>query len=372
MNSNSATIKVITRDNPIALSSTLASIRNDVCKQDLDWKLVLIDDSMKSENQNKNRRLLAKNFGKKGINFQYFGHSEFERILALVPEENRTEMQRLIGFLSASGYRPSRPKNISQLMQTDSSCELLIDDDVLIGSKTTSFSIIQHAVHDAYKTNSLVSSQINGFPDISSLQLLERSIVPLGSELHFWNGDKSQFSLSGGFLVYPNKQLLPAFPDLYNEDFIWTAFSSAILKMGLRKLSLNIIHSPRRKKRLSCWKLKYEAIGEIAYEALCKSNVKMLVKRGFFPSEKAISGSLSEYTEYAQYILDLLAKNINNNFISSRYLDRIQVNVCSRILGRHLSYLNSISTETIKDAFVKWAETQLRWNEIRSECLKIC
>ena len=360
-------VKIMTRDSPITLKLTLDSLHNDISKGRLSISIVLIDDSRNETNRNLNKTLLTKVFEKDHTVTKYFGRDEWAKVLNCVQRESACNILTQIGLLGSPNYQPSRAKNVSLLVNTHADFELLLDDDILIDPKNKSkISTVETTLDKARTDNSFVGTNLLGFPDVSSLQLLERSIVGSG-ELHEWNNDPSDFSLSGGYLFYPIIEDLPAFPKSYNEDFFWVAYGLEKFHMTANKLLLNVYHSPIKPKSLSRGRLAYEAKGEILFETLRLTNRNSLIERQIPPSKKEIETAISEFLEYVDYVLGLVKKNKNDNQIDSLFLRKIDSKYYEKILLEHSKYVRNISFLRLQEFIADWIEQISQWTEIRKD-----
>src|SRR3989304_3415641 len=337
-------VKIHARDSPSTLRSTLSSLHNDISKGCLSISVVLIDDSQEEANQNLNKSLLKRTFEKTRIAIRYFGKKELVKTLDCIPENNAHYIFSQIGMLGSSNYQPSRAKNVSQLINTHADYELLLDDDILIDPKNESkISTVEMTLNKARTNNAYVSANLMGSPDVSCIQLLERSITNPLDKLHVWNDDPSNFSLSGGYLLYPNIETLPMFPKTYNEDFVWVAYGMEKFHMNADKLFLNVYHSPIEPKTFSTDRLIYEATGEILFETLRLTNRNSFIERHVPPSRREIETAINDYLEYVNYVLTLTKKRKNYSQIDSELLGKTDLGQCVKILIEHSRYIQHIS-----------------------------
>lgn len=360
------TIKIITRDNPRGLKSCLRSIYDDISKNNLGYGVVLIDDSEGLQNRRKNKHLFLRIFGNCSFALHYVGREEYTAALAGTPSKFKKMILSLTGTLGTKEYQPSRAKNASQFIDLDSNYELLVDDDIIMGDGDAQNSVIEEALAKAKTSNSYVSVNLKGFPDISLVQLLERSIINTKAKLHSWNEDNSSYNLSGGFLLYQGSKTLPVFPDLYNEDFLWVAYGVAKNHKKTMKLPLNVIHIPPRVKNLCLDRLAFEAAGEISYATLNEKVIKDLVDHQILPKSDEIELVMDDYRKYVAYVLLLLRRHDQSKILDSDYLGRIDIKECGRTLAQHLEDINRLSYETIQEFFQDWLKRQREWVEARS------
>ena len=230
---SSLSIKILTRDRPETLKSALSSVRNDILKDSINPSITLVDDSKSRRSRETNIKSLKKIFINDSFNVNYFGREEHVKTLSITPRQIKNTLISLVGILGSEDYQPSRTKNVSQFICSDLDYELLLDDDIIIDPENKSkHSIINLSVREGKSTNSYVSIDLKGFIDVSSIQLLERTILKEDeNKIHLWNEYSSPYNLSGGFLLYPRNEILPIFPNSYNEDFLWVAYSVTKHKM---------------------------------------------------------------------------------------------------------------------------------------------
>lgn len=363
----SVSIKILTRDRPEVLKSTLRSVQSDVHKDSIKISINLVDDSKSRINRTTNIQLLKMIFRNDRFNVNYFGREEHVKALSVAPGQIKNKICSLVGVLGSEDYQPSRTKNVSQFIHSDLDYEMLLDDDIIIDPNNKSkHSIINLLAREGKNTNSYVSVNMKGIIDISSIQLLERTILK-GNEnkLHFWNKDCSSYNLSGGFLLYPKNEILSIFPKSYNEDFLWVAYSATKLNMNARKLPLDVFHIPG-KPRIFCQdRLIFELLGEILYATFKKTNIKRFIEEQSLPSQFEVETTIMEYCNYISHILSLLSEFKDNKFIYSKYLGKLDLEECQKILIDHLIYVNNISYIQIQEFFQEWINQQKEWMEAK-------
>lgn len=361
------TIKILTRDNPTKLKSCLRYLNNDLKKLNSKVAIALIDDSADSKNRRKNKELFVRTFSKSGQSMYYLSKEEYSYVLKKSPSRIKKKILSLIGMMGSKKYKPSRVKNASQLIDINSDFHLLLDDDVIIkNDKEANNSIIVNSLINARQNNSIVSVHLKGFLDLSLIQILERSIIKAENKLHEWNEDISPFGLSGGFLLYPHDNDSLFFPDLYDEDYLWVAYSSTKKNIGSLQLNSNVFHKPARKKIFSLDGLTFQGIGEITYLSLADktSLIDNFVTNKKFPEQDVIRGVIDEYCEYLEYLIDLIRKKNRSKILNSPYLEQIPIVNCDQILNKHLKNVKKISYQIIQKNYQDWTDQQDEWLDV--------
>jgi|GEM_PF-2791736 len=364
---SSVSIKILTRDRPEVLRSALSSVRNDILKDNINPSITLVDDSKSRINRDANIKLIKKIFINDSFTVNYFGREEHVKALAIAPRQIKSTLLSLVGILGSEDYQPSRTKNISQLICSDRDYELLLDDDIIIDPENKSkHSIIGLSVGESKSTNSYVSIDMKGFIDVSSIQLLERSILKEDeNKVHLWNEDSSSYNLSGGFLLCPRNEIAHMFPNSYNEDFLWVAYSVTKHNMKTRKLSLDVFHVPDKPRTFCRDRLIYEALGEILYETFRKTNIKGFIEEQFLPSQVEVETAIGDYCDYINYVLLLLSEFKDDKPLDSNYLGQLDSEECKKILIEHLWYISRFSYITIQEFFQKWMNQKDEWAKAR-------
>jgi len=360
------TIKILTRDNPAKLKSCLEHLKNDITNLNSDITLALIDDSTNLKNRHKNRELFLRIFSKKDCPMHYLSNEEYSQALIESPLEVSKKILSLVGMMGSSNYKPSRAKNISQFIEVHSDFHLLLDDDVIIENSTKlNNSVVENALISAEQKNSFVSINLKGFLDLSLIQLLERSIIKDKKKLNEWNADISPFGLSGGFLLYSHDNNSLIFPDLYDEDYLWVAFSSTKKNMGSLQLHSNVFHKPTRKKIFSLDRLTFQGMGEITYLSLTEksSQIDDFVFNKKYPNQDVIQDVIGEYCEYLKYIIALLKISSFNEILNSPFLEKIPTKDCDLILKTHLKNVRKLPYRTIQKNYQNWMNQQNEWIE---------
>lgn len=364
---SSVSIKILTRDRPDVLRSALSSVRNDILKDNINPSITLVDDSKSKRNRETNIKLIREIFINDSFNVNYFGREEHVKALTIAPTQIKNTLLSLAGTLGSGNYQPSRTKNISQLICSYPDYELLLDDDIIIDPDNKSkHSIINLSVRESKSTNSYVSIDMKGFIDVSSIQLLERSILKNDeNKTHLWNEDSSSYNLSGGFLLCPRHEIVPMFPNSYNEDFLWVAYSVTKNNMKTRKLSLDVFHVPDKPRTFCQDRLIYEGLGEILYETFRKTNIKGFVEEQSLPSQFEVETAKRDYCDYINHVLSLLSEFKDNKPLDSNYLGQLDLEECKKILIEHLFHVRSISYITIQEFFKKWMNQNEEWAKAR-------
>jgi len=363
------TIKILTRDNPIKLKSCLEYLNNDIKKINSNVAVALIDDSTDLKNRQKNKDLFLRIFSKNCHSMYYLSNKEYSNALKNTPSNVSKKIISLIGMMGSRDYKPSRVKNLSQFIDTNSDYNLLLDDDVLIKSDNESNnSAIRDALNNARQYDSYVSVHLKGFLDLSLIQLLERSIIKDENNLHEWNEDVSPFSLSGGFLLYPHDNDSLLFPDLYDEDYLWVAYSSTKKNIGTLKLNSNVFHKPVRKKIFSLDRLTFQGIGEITFLSLTDETaiIDNFVTYQKFPNQDEIQAVIDEYCEYLEYLIAEIKKSNHSEILNSPYFEQIPLKKCNLILKKHLEYINKLSWKKIQKIYQNWMNQQNEWVDVES------
>lgn len=368
MNFPKLTIKILTRDNPTCLKTCLQSIFEDTEKPNFELSIALIDDSTTNENRQGNKELFLNTFKDRSLDLYYFGKDEYNEALSSLSFSNKRCLELIVGKMGSSNYCPSRTKNASQCINTLSDYDLLVDDDIVINHAEGDQGSLNRILSEAVLSNSYISVHLKGFPDLSSIQLLERSFIGNGSKLHFWNEDNSDYNLSGGFLLYPKDNQLPIFPEVYNEDFVWVGYGVQKNTKRATKLPLNVTHRPDR-KTLSLERLSYEAIGEIIYTLLSGKNMIDFVHFRALPKEEEVACTRDWYLEYIQYLLKTLDNQHGLNVVHSPFFKDMQIRECLDILKTHLEFAKRISSEQIYSILRNWSVQQVEWakNKIQLE-----
>lgn len=357
------TIKILTRDNSDCLKSCLQSIFEDTEKANLGLSVALIDDSTTYETRQSDKELLLNTFKDRPFGLYFFGQDEYNRALSSLSFSNRRFLEHIIGKMGSHNYCPSRTKNASQCINTSSNYDLLVDDDIVINQvEGGQGSLLCQMLSEAALSDSYMGVHLKGFPDLSSTQLLERSLILDGSELHFWNKDNSDYNLSGGFLLYPKDNQLPIFPEGYNEDFVWVGYGAQKNCKKTTKSSLNVTHNPNGKKTLSLQRLNYEVTGEIVYTALSGKAMTDFVQDGVLPEADEITCAKNWYLEYIQYLIGILtSRNDEQEIVHSVYIKDIPIKDCIDILQAHLELTRRISLEQIYGILRNWSFQQAEW-----------
>jgi len=358
----SLAIKIVTRDNYKGFKSSLESVYDDVTKGKLDPAIIVIDDSRNRENRQRNRDMLLKIFEKDSFSIYYLGRGEYAMAMAEAPSKTKQKMLLLIGMLGSETYQPSRAKNASQCVDAGSTYDLLLDGDVTIRSQGMSKGgIIGESLAKAKANDSYVSVRLKGFPDVSLVQLLERSIIRDGDRLHNWNEDDSPYSLSGGFLLYAREEDLPIFPNLYNEDFLWVAYGATRRHKKTAKLDLDVLHQPTNVKCFCLNRLAYEARGEISFATVNETVIEDMIENQTLPNSIEIKSAIREYREYIKHVMLLLRKHDQSTPLHSNYLGKVDLRECGKILSKHLEDIRGISYRTIQNLFENWVRYQNEW-----------
>lgn len=359
---DSITIKVLTRDNPKKLATGLDTIKIDLKESNLSASIVLIDDSTNLVNRNQNKKLFQKVFCEYSSELFYMSQKEYSDALNKYTSGEKEKILSLIGMMGSIEYKPSRAKNLSQFIKTKSKHILLLDDDILINpDRKSDCSVTAFTLAKAGKTNSFVSVNLKGFPDLSFTQLLERSIVIEKDKLHPWNEDISEYSLSGGFLLYPRDNDSLFFPNLYNEDYLWVAFSARKRNMQTLKLPMNVFHNPANKKEFSLKGLSFQGIGEISFVTLSESVIDNLILNQKLPQRTDIQPIIDEYVAYLEYLIILLRENDQISPINSPYFGIMDLKKCRKILKNHLDDVNKITYRSIQNVYQNWMKQQNKW-----------
>jgi len=366
------TVKILTRDNPFGLRKCLKYLYKDITKTETRAFVVVIDDSQNQIVRESNRKNLNAILDNKKISHYYLGKEEFSTAYDNTYPDIKKFINLSLGRLGSGQYLPSRAKNISQLFDINSTHNLLLDDDILInpqqqGCESIIAQILERTRHD----DTFTSVNLMGFPDLSLLQLLERSFINDENNLHNWNVDDSSFSLSGGFLVYPRDIEPTIFPNLYNEDYLWVAVNSVKNNKKTLKLQSKIGHRPSRLKTISSERLDFEAIGEIAFTTLNEFNIRSFINLKEIPNLKDIDSAICEYCSYVEYLVNLVSEKNQKLSIKSPYLNPIPYQDVKILLNEHLTIIYQISNHSIQKVFQEWNMQQMNWNLFRKCFSKI-
>jgi len=192
---NTESIFIFTKDRPLTLSRTLASI------QTISYSKYVIDDSVSSENQESVSKLC-----KQYSNCNYLGKEQFKSFVS----ENKIEFPKfnfLLREVGSTEWNLGYARNFALLYSKAIHSEkvLFMDDDIQVPNLKLIDDLFQ-SINDFQ----FVGANITGLVDDSALG-------HIATDLEINN----ERMLSGGFMVFNPNNVDHYFLNNYNEDWIW-------------------------------------------------------------------------------------------------------------------------------------------------------
>ncbi len=282
--SDKTAIFIFSKDRPDSLRVTLNSIKK------ISNKIFIIDDSIKKQNQARNKRISYEN-----RNCLYLGRCEFDNFV----EGNRINIFRFSFLLRRPGnfdWNLGYMRNFALLYAKKLNLEkvLFMDDDIQVLSLKTILDLFK--LKNKYE---LVGANITGMVDDS---ILGHIATDLG--IH---GEKM---LSGGFIVFNPKTIQNYFLNIYNEDWILFFFqleNNKYLQTG------EVVHTVKNPYLKYKSKIIFQEFGEIAIEGILKleSNEysSKLLLTGFW--EKILSLRI----EYLEELISISLQMDKTNYL---------------------------------------------------------